>query len=135
MNYRKEFHVKPESRLQLKDFDPQFADKREDKHSARAETAELQARMDEFRFQLFVERKYWDDCKVAYEDELNKCSTDDAPWFVIPSYHKWLRNLAISHIIVETMERLRIQVPKATVNIADIRKRYHQAVVEEKSAK
>jgi polyphosphate kinase 2 (PPK2 family) len=83
----------------------------------------------------YAEREYWEDYEAAYEDALGKCSTDHAPWFVIPSDHKWFRNLAISHIIVETMERLRIQVPKPTVNIADIRRKYHQAVVEEKSAK
>jgi polyphosphate kinase 2 (PPK2 family) len=110
MNYGKEFRVKPGSRLRLKDFDPQFADKREAKHSGRAKIANLAQR-------------------------LSKCRSDDAPWFVIPSDHKWFRNLAISHIIVETMERLHIQVPKATVNIADIRRKYHRAVVEEKSAK
>ena len=83
----------------------------------------------------YSERERWDDYETAYEDAVNKCSTEAAPWFIIPSDHKWFRNLAISHIIVETMERLRIQVPKATVNIADIRRKYHQAVVEEKSAK
>jgi PPK2 family polyphosphate:nucleotide phosphotransferase len=83
----------------------------------------------------YTERQYWDDYEAAYEDALGKCSTDDAPWFVIPSDHKWFRNLAISHIVVETMERLRIQVPKPTVNIADIRKKYHEAAAEEKSKK
>ena len=80
----------------------------------------------------YLERKYWDDYAVAYEDAINKCSTEDAPWFVIPSDRKWFRNLAISRIIVETMEKLGLQTPKPTVNIADIRKRYHKAVEKEK---
>jgi polyphosphate kinase 2 (PPK2 family) len=84
----------------------------------------------------YSEREYWDDYATAYEDALSKCSTDDAPWFVIPSDHKWFRDLAISRIIVETMENLGIEVPEPTVNIADIRRKYHEAVEEvEKSGK
>jgi PPK2 family polyphosphate:nucleotide phosphotransferase len=81
----------------------------------------------------YSEREYWDDYQDAYQDAINKCTTDDAPWFVIPSDHKWFRNLAISHIIVETMEKLGMKVPAPTVNIADIRRKYHQAVAEENS--
>lgn len=76
----------------------------------------------------YLEREYWGDYAAAYEDALGKCSTEKAPWFVIPSDRKWFRNLAISHIIVETMENLGIQVPKPTVNIADIREKYYKAV-------
>jgi PPK2 family polyphosphate:nucleotide phosphotransferase len=75
----------------------------------------------------YSEREYWNDYASAYEDALSKCSTADAPWYVIPSDHKWFRNLAISRIIADKLEALRIQVPKPTVNIADIRKKYHAA--------
>lgn len=83
----------------------------------------------------YLEREYWDDYQSAYEDAINNCSTDDAPWFVIPSDRKWFRNLAISEIIVETMERFGMKLPAPTVNIADIRKKYHEAAVEERNAK
>ncbi|MEO8442912.1 MAG: polyphosphate kinase 2 family protein [Betaproteobacteria bacterium] len=76
----------------------------------------------------YSERKYWASYEEAYQDALSKCSTRDAPWFVIPSDHKWFRNLAISQIVVETMEKLAIKVPEPTVNIADIRNKYHAAV-------
>lgn len=76
----------------------------------------------------YTERKYWDAYEAAYEDALGKCSTEAAPWFIIPSDHKWFRNLAISEIIVGTMENLGIKVPKPTVDIADIRAKYHEAV-------
>ena len=75
----------------------------------------------------YAEREYWAGYERAYEDALGKCSTGDAPWFVIPSDHKWFRDLAISHIIVETMEKLGIELPEPTVNIADIRRKYHEA--------
>jgi PPK2 family polyphosphate:nucleotide phosphotransferase len=80
----------------------------------------------------YSEREYWASYETAYEDALGKCSTDDAPWFVIPSDHKWFRDLAISRIIVETMKNFDLPVPKPTVNIADIRRKYHADVDEEK---
>lgn len=79
----------------------------------------------------YLERERWDDYETAYEDAVNKCSTEAAPWFVIPSDHKWFRNLAVSHIIVETMEKMGIKVPEPTVDLADIRKKYHTAVDKE----
>lgn len=81
----------------------------------------------------YLERNSWCDYESAFEAALSKCSTDTAPWFVIPSDHKWFRDLAISQIIVETMEALDIELPKPTVNIADIRKKYHEAVAQMKT--
>ncbi len=75
----------------------------------------------------YSEREYWGDYTSAYEDVLSKCSTAHAPWYVIPSDHKWFRNLAISQIIADKLEALRIQVPKPTVDIVEIRKKYHAA--------
>jgi PPK2 family polyphosphate:nucleotide phosphotransferase len=60
-----------------------------------------------------AERKRWDDYVTAYEEVLSRCSTEYAPWFIIPSDHKWFRNLAISRIIVETLEAFDMQFPKA----------------------
>jgi PPK2 family polyphosphate:nucleotide phosphotransferase len=51
------------------------------------------------------DRKYWKDFERAYEDALSKCSTEKAPWFIVPANHKWYRNLAIAHTIVHTMRR------------------------------
>jgi PPK2 family polyphosphate:nucleotide phosphotransferase len=80
----------------------------------------------------YLEREYWDKYEIAYEAALSKCNTASAPWFVIPADHKWFRNLAISQIIVETMEKMRIQLPEPTVDLAAIRKKYHQTAEEEK---
>jgi hypothetical protein len=63
----------------------------------------------------------------AYEDVLSRCSTRHAPWFVIPSDHKWFRNLAIARIVVETMEGLDLKFPRPSVNLAHIRREYHAA--------
>ncbi len=79
----------------------------------------------------YSERTYWDDYTVAYEDMLERCSTARAPWYVIPSNHKWFRNLAVSSIIVQAMEGMKMQMPKPTVDLAAIRKAYHKAAQDQ----
>jgi len=59
------------------------------------------------------ERKFWDQYQAAYQDALEKTSKKRAPWFVIPSNQKWFRDLAISHILVKTLEDLNLQYPRA----------------------
>jgi len=49
----------------------------------------------------YAERPYWDAYSAAFEDAMSKCSTQHAPWFIIPANHKWFRNLAISKIVAE----------------------------------
>ena len=49
--------------------------------------------------------KYWNEYQQAYEDALSKCSTDEAPWHIVPANHKWYRNLAVSRVIVDTMRK------------------------------
>jgi len=81
----------------------------------------------------YKERDYWDDYIKAFEAVLRKTSTETAPWFVIPSNHKWFRNLAVSQIITRTLEELDMKVPEPTVDLADIRNKYHAAEVAEKA--
>ena len=66
------------------------------------------------------ERKYWDDYMRAFEDAINHCSTEQAPWFVIPANKKWFRNLAVSGVIVEAMEEMKMQLPKPNSNLSKI---------------
>jgi PPK2 family polyphosphate:nucleotide phosphotransferase len=80
----------------------------------------------------YKEREFWDDYTRAYEEMLEKTSRANAPWFVIPSNHKWFRDLAISQIIVEALEHLKLRRPRPTVDLGDIRKRYHHDVLKEK---
>ncbi len=51
----------------------------------------------------FAERKYWSDYQQAYEDALSRCSTDEAPWYIVPANHKWYRDFAIAQTLVETL--------------------------------
>lgn len=76
----------------------------------------------------YTERAYWDGYIKAYEDMLEKCSTKRAPWYVIPSNHKWFRNLAVSTIIADTLDDLHMQMPEPTVDLDQIRQQYHAAV-------
>ena len=64
----------------------------------------------------FNERKYWDNYTQAFEAALAKCSTSCAPWFIIPANKKWFRNLAISHILVETLESMNLKFPPPSIN-------------------
>jgi polyphosphate kinase 2 (PPK2 family) len=52
----------------------------------------------------------------TYEHLLETTSKKHAPWFVIPSDRKWFRNVAISHILVETMKDLKLKYPKPTMD-------------------
>nr|WP_010132007.1 polyphosphate kinase 2 family protein [Microbulbifer agarilyticus] len=73
----------------------------------------------------YSEARYWDDYTAAFEDVLEKCSTEQAPWFVIPANKKWFRNLAVSQIVLHALESLDMKFPKPSVDIDSIRKKYH----------
>jgi PPK2 family polyphosphate:nucleotide phosphotransferase len=57
------------------------------------------------------ERAYWDDYMRAFEDALSRCSMPWAPWYIIPANRKWYRNLVVSQIIAEALERLEMRYP------------------------
>jgi PPK2 family polyphosphate:nucleotide phosphotransferase len=66
------------------------------------------------------ERQYWDDYLRAYEDALSRCSTPWAPWHIVPANQKWHRNLVISQIIVDALERLDMHYPPPIANADEI---------------
>jgi PPK2 family polyphosphate:nucleotide phosphotransferase len=66
------------------------------------------------------EREYWDDYIEAFEDMLRKCSKPHAPWYVIPANNKWFRNLAVSQILVQTLEEMKLKFPKPAENLKEI---------------
>lgn len=53
------------------------------------------------------ERELWDDYSKAYEDALSHCSTDRAPWYVVPADNKWYRDLVVTERIVEALRPLK----------------------------
>jgi PPK2 family polyphosphate:nucleotide phosphotransferase len=68
----------------------------------------------------FEERKRWKEYQRAYEDAITKCNTKEAPWYVVPADKKWFRNLAVSQILVETLEALDMRFPKPTEDLKRI---------------
>jgi PPK2 family polyphosphate:nucleotide phosphotransferase len=66
------------------------------------------------------ERGYWDQYMEAYNDVLSKCNTPQAPWYVIPANKKWFRNLAVSEILIHTLEGMKMKFPKAPVDLSSI---------------
>jgi len=96
-------------------------------HISKKEQKErLQARLDDptkhwkFNPGDLKERLLWDDYREAYEIALSRCSTPEAPWFVIPADRKWYRNAVISRIIRGTLEDLNLQYPKAAPGLDEI---------------
>ena len=70
----------------------------------------------------YPERKFWNDYIAAYETMLERCSTESSPWFVIPGNCKWFRNLAVSQIILDTLESMDIKLPEPSVNLRETRR-------------
>jgi PPK2 family polyphosphate:nucleotide phosphotransferase len=101
--------------------------------SADEQLRRFKARLDDPRKQWkiaesdYTERAYWDDYVEAYEAVLERTSTKRAPWYVIPANHKWFRNLAISRIVVDTLEELGMTYPAPTVDLAEMRKKFEAA--------
>ena len=75
----------------------------------------------------YSERKFWPDYQKAYAEALEKTSTAAAPWFVIPANHKWFRNLAVTRILIETLEAMKMAYPPPTADLEEIRRHYHAA--------
>jgi hypothetical protein len=59
------------------------------------------------------ERQHWTAYQLAYEVALQRCSTEVAPWHVVPADRKWYRNWALSHLLLETLRDLDLQWPGA----------------------
>jgi PPK2 family polyphosphate:nucleotide phosphotransferase len=91
------------------------------------QTRRLQSRIDKAKKNWKLseadihERKFWPQYEDAYNRILSTTSHKNAPWFIIPSDNKWYRNVAISGILVDVMQRLGLSYPDATVDAAEIK--------------
>ncbi len=68
----------------------------------------------------FEERQHWDDYQEAYEDALQKCSTEWAPWYIVPANRKWLRNHIIADVIVKALDDMKLKYPAPTVDVSKV---------------
>ena len=86
----------------------------------------FQARLDEpeknwkFSLEDLEKRKFWPNYMAAYEEMLQECTTEWAPWYVIPANQKWYRNLTIMRTIVHTLREMNPQFPEAEENLDQI---------------
>ena len=80
----------------------------------------------------YTERQYWADYQEAYKRAIEKTSTPVAPWYIIPADNKWYRNYAVASIVLATLEDMAPQLPKPSVNLDQIRQKFHSAVLQER---
>ncbi|MBK5306391.1 MAG: polyphosphate kinase 2 family protein [Frankiaceae bacterium] len=74
------------------------------------------------------ERALWESYREAYAAVLERCSTDIAPWYVVPADRKWYRNWAITHLLSETLEELDPTWPeRPELDIASMKKALQDA--------
>jgi PPK2 family polyphosphate:nucleotide phosphotransferase len=92
-------------------------------HISRAEQKRrLQERLDDpkkhWKFELgdLKMRAHWDEFMDAYEDVMERTSTDEAPWYVIPSDHKWARDLGVARVLVDILEDMKPRYPTVQVD-------------------
>jgi PPK2 family polyphosphate:nucleotide phosphotransferase len=98
-----------------------FLDVSADEQLARfTERVEVPEKQWKFRTADLEVHKKYDVYREAYEEALTETSTDHAPWYAVPADRNWLRNLAVSKILVETLEKMDPKYPEPQVDAAAI---------------
>lgn len=67
------------------------------------------------------ERRYWSDYQRAYEDVLSRCSTEHAPWHLVPADKKWYRNLVVAETLVKTLRDLDMHFPLPLLDLSKVK--------------
>jgi PPK2 family polyphosphate:nucleotide phosphotransferase len=65
-------------------------------------------------------RAKWDELEAAYEDVLERTSTNEAPWYIVPANRKWMRDLAVAHVLVNLLEEMDPQIPTTNLDLSKI---------------
>jgi len=60
------------------------------------------------------ERAHWNDFHRFYQEALAATSTREAPWYVIPADRRWFARALVAHILVRTIESLKLSLPQPT---------------------
>jgi PPK2 family polyphosphate:nucleotide phosphotransferase len=68
-------------------------------------------------------RAYWPAYQEAYHDVLTRCSSDHAPWYVVPADRKWYRDWAVAHLLLQAFMALDLRYPAASFDVARERAR------------
>ena len=69
----------------------------------------------------FSDRKLWPQFEQAYNDVIPRTAHEHAPWYVIPSDHKWYRNVAIASIVLHTLRGLGLKYPQPDLDLGKLR--------------
>jgi len=93
------------------------------------QTRRLLARLDDptkrwkFDAKDVAERDYCTDYVAAYSEAIGRCSTNVAPWFVVPADNKWYRNWAVARLLIEALKEMDPQYPEPTLPIKQLKAR------------
>jgi PPK2 family polyphosphate:nucleotide phosphotransferase len=94
-------------------------------HISRAEQGErLRARIadpsKQWKFQPedIDDRARWDGIQAAYEEAVTKTSTAWAPWYVVPADHRWVRNAAVTSLLLHALREMRPEFPPPSVDLS-----------------
>lgn len=64
------------------------------------------------------ERALWDEYQHAYQVAIERTSTPDAPWFVVPADRKWYARIAVQQLLTDALAGMQLSWPKATFDVA-----------------
>jgi PPK2 family polyphosphate:nucleotide phosphotransferase len=81
-----------------------------------------------WKFQVgdLEERERWSTYTDAYEDVLERTSTDWAPWYVVPADRKRARDLLVARVVVETLEEMAPKFPKVDPEVLKIARQWER---------
>lgn len=100
--------------------------------SAEVQRERLLARLDDplkqwkFKPGDIDERAHWAAYQSAYAVALERCSHDQAPWYVVPSDTKWYRNWAVAQLLLEGLRGMRLEWPAPDYDVAEQRARLEE---------
>ncbi|MEV6214903.1 polyphosphate kinase 2 family protein [Nocardia sp. NPDC051833] len=66
-----------------------------------------------------TERGYWPEYQKAYQAVLERTNTDYAPWYVLPADHKWYARLAVTELLIDALNGLKLDWPPADFDVAE----------------
>lgn len=95
--------------------------------SKEEQRGQLQERVDDpakqwkFRMGDLDDRKLWDEYMAAYQEAIDRCNTDYAPWHVVPANHKWYRDVVIAQAVIARLEKLNLHYPKPDESLVGLK--------------
>ncbi|MVU83569.1 polyphosphate kinase 2 family protein [Nocardia sp. ET3-3] len=73
------------------------------------------------------ERAFWPQYQEAYQAVLDRTNTDHAPWYVLPCDSKWYSRLAITELLIDALQGLKLDWPEANFDVDEQKKRLVRA--------